>query len=260
MGALLKNPPVYFTVAQVRFNAILKLAEFLPAIQERLRNAGFPDFSVQKAVVLHLVSQDGQPAPVTALQDRYSFGNVDRTHSFLLEADKLTVQSTKYGNFEQFSELFLKGLTIVHETVRLDFIERIGLRYLDRIIPSAPETLSSYLTSDVIGLANRLGGKVLHSYVETLCEVGSIKLLSRIAALTGSVQFPPDLLPSSLVVEPRLAKYEGLHAILDNDGFYEAREVYALDVVQKHLTEIHGIIGAAFRATASEHAFKGWSQ
>ena len=33
MGTPLKNPPVYFTVAQVRFNPILKLAEFLPAIQ-----------------------------------------------------------------------------------------------------------------------------------------------------------------------------------------------------------------------------------
>lgn len=63
MGAPLKNPPVYFTIAQVRFNTILKLAEFLPAIQENLRNAGFPDFGVQKTVVLQLLSQNGQPAP-----------------------------------------------------------------------------------------------------------------------------------------------------------------------------------------------------
>lgn len=30
MGEPLKNPPVYFTVAQVRFNMLLKLADYLP--------------------------------------------------------------------------------------------------------------------------------------------------------------------------------------------------------------------------------------
>jgi uncharacterized protein (TIGR04255 family) len=260
MGAPLKNPPVYFTIAQVRFNTILKLAEFLPAIQEKLRNAGFPDFGVQKSVVLQVLSQNGQPTPVPAVQEAYSFGNLDRTHAFLLEADKLTIQSTKYGSFQDFSELFLKGLTTVHEVVRLDFTERIGLRYLDRVIPSGSESLSMYLTSDVLALGNRLGGEALHSYFETLCEVGAIKLLSRIATFAGGVQFPPDLAPGALLVDARLAKYNGIHAILDNDGFYETREAYSLDAVQKHLTEIHGIIRAAFQATASAHAFKIWSQ
>lgn len=260
MGVPLKNPPVYFTIAQVRFNPILKLAEFLPVIQENLRNAGFPDFGVQKTVILQLVSQNGQPAPVPAMQDRYSFGNLNRTHAFLLESDKLTIQSTKYGSFEDFSDLFLKGLAIVHEAVRLDFTERVGLRYLDRIIPSGSETLSLYLTSDVMGLGSRIGGKALHSYFETLCEVDAIKLYSRILTVVGGVQFPPDLVPGTLVVDDRLAKYDGLHAILDNDGFYEAREIYSLNAVQNHLTNIHKIIGAAFRATASAHAFKIWSQ
>jgi uncharacterized protein (TIGR04255 family) len=260
MGAPLKNPPVYFTIAQVRFNTILKLAEFLPAIQENLRQASFPDFGVQKAVVLQVFTQDGQPAPVPAVQDRYFFGNVDRTHAFLLEADKLSIQSTEYGSFENFLELFMKGLTILHDVVKLDFIERIGLRYLDRVIPKDSESLSLYLTSDMMSLGNRVGGKVLHSYFETLCQVGEIQLLSRVVTAAGGVQFPPDLMPGTLVVDARLAKYDGLHAILDNDGFYETREVYSLTTVHKHLTAIHEIVREAFRATASEHAFKVWSQ
>ena len=59
---------------------------------------------------------------------------------------------------------------------------------------------------------------------------------------------------------PGREQYEGLHAILDTDGSYETREVYSLDAVQKHLTKIHEVIGKAFRATASPHAFKMWSQ
>lgn len=260
MSAPLKNPPVYFTIAQVRFNTVLKLSDYLPAIQERLRLAGYPDFDVQKTVVLQMFVQDGRPTPVPAVQDRYAFGNVDRTHAFLLEADKLSIQSTKYGSFEVFSQLFMKGLEILHDVVKLDFTERIGLRYLDRVFPMDSEPLSSYLTSDVIGLGDRIGGKLLHSYFESLCQVGAIKLLSRIVTAGGGVQFPPDLMPGSLVVDARLAKYEGLHTILDNDGFYETRETYSLDAVQTHLTEIHEVIREAFRATASPHAFKMWSQ
>ena|ERR1700722_17688665 len=260
MSAPLKNPPVYFTIAQVRFNAILKLADYLPAIQERLRLAGYPDFDVQKTVVLQMLVQQGQPAPMPAVQERYVFGNTDRTHAFLLETDKLSIQSTKYGSFETFSALFMKGLEILHEVVKLDFTERVGLRYLDRVFPMDSKPLSSYLTSDVVALGDRIGGKLLHSYLETLCEVGTIKLLSRIVTAVGGMHFPPDLMPGSLVVDARLSKYEGLHAILDNDGFYETREVYSLDAVQKRLIEIHEVIREAFRATTSPHAFKMWSQ
>jgi uncharacterized protein (TIGR04255 family) len=260
MSAPLKNPPVYFTIAQARFNTVLKLADYLPMIQERLRLAAYPDFQVQKTVVLQMLVQQGQPAPVPAVQERYVFGNVERTHAFVLEPDKLSIQSTKYGSFETFSELFMKGLEILNEVVKLDFTERIGLRYLDRVFPMNASPLASYLTSDVMSLGDRIGGKLLHSYFETLCQVGAIKLLSRIATATGGVQFPPDLMPGNMIVDARLSKYEGLHAILDNDGFYETRETYSINVVQKHLTEIHEVIREAFQATASKHAFEAWSK
>jgi uncharacterized protein (TIGR04255 family) len=260
MSAPLKNPPVYFTIAEVRFNTILKLGDYLPAIQEHLRLAGYPDFEAKNTVVLQMLTQDGRPTPMPAVRERYAFGNVDRTHAFLLEANKLSIQSTKYGSFEAFSQLFMKGLEILHEIVKLDFTERVGLRYLDRVFPMDSEPLSSYLTSDAISLGDHIGGKSLHTYFETHCQVDTIKLLARIVTAPGGMQFPPDLMPGSLVVDARLSKYEGLHAILDTDGSYETREVYSLDAVQKHLTKIHEVIGKAFRATASPHAFKMWSQ
>ena len=44
MGKLLKNPPVFFTVAQIRFNTILNLKEYLPKIQDEFRKNGYPEF------------------------------------------------------------------------------------------------------------------------------------------------------------------------------------------------------------------------
>src|ERR1035438_4053623 len=93
----LKNRPVFVTVAQVRFNAVLKLAEFLPTIQERFRTSGFPDYAANKVMVIQVVNQNGQPVPTPGHQDHYTFRNSDKTVSFTLETDKLTLQSTRYG-------------------------------------------------------------------------------------------------------------------------------------------------------------------
>lgn len=83
MGTPLKNPPVYLTLAQVRFNPILKLGDFLPSIQESFRQAGYPDYERQNIISIQITAQDGQtPAPMPVKQDRFQLGNVEKhTHS-----------------------------------------------------------------------------------------------------------------------------------------------------------------------------------
>ena len=260
MGVALKKPPVYLTVVQVRFNPILKLAEFLPAVQEGMRRAGFPAYQAQTAIALQLTVQGGHPAPVPFVRERSSFGNVDKTHEFWLDSDSLALQSTNYGNFESFSEVFLNGLALVHDAVHLDFTERIGLRYLDRVFPLGDDTLAQYLVPQALGLSAALGGSAQHSYLEAVCKVDAYLLRSRVVVQSGGLAFPPDMVPGGLVVSKRLAEYDGLNAILDNDGSLETREIYSANGVAKHLDAIHKIIGNAFRAIATDHARKVWDQ
>lgn len=260
MGSPLKKPPVYLTVVQVRFNPILKLAEFLPAIQEGMRGTGFPAYAPHKAIALQLTVENGQPAPVPVVRERYSFGNVEKTHEFWLDSDSLALQSTDYGNFESFSEAFLKGLALVHDAVRLDFTDRIGLRYLDRVFPLGSDRLAQYLAPQALGLSATLGGSAQHSYLETVCKVDTYLLRSRVVVQSGGLVFPPDMVPGGLVVSRRLAEYDGLNAILDNDGSLETREVYSADGVARHLDAIHKVIGNAFRAIATDHARNVWDE
>jgi len=260
MGTPLKTPPVYFTVAQVRFNAILKLREFLPGIQEELRKVGFPDYGEHQAVVLQLATQDGKVVPVPAVQERFAFGNVKKTHTFWLDSQSLTLQSTDYGRFEDFSAAFLRGLDIVHGVVRLDFTERVGLRYLDRVMPRQADALDQYLTPEVLGLSRRLRGNPLHSYSETLSEMDNIKMISRVVIQNGGLAFPPDLMPGDMAVPERFKAYKGPNAILDNDGFVENREEYSRETVSKLLHAIHDVIIGAFRVAASDYAFKVWNE
>ena len=258
MGTALTNAPVYVTVAQVRFNAILKLAEFLPTIQEHFRTSGFPDYALNKVMVIQITNQNGQPVPTPSLQDHYGFRNAEKTLGFILETDKLTFQSTRYGTFERFSEMFLQGLSIVHDVVRLDFTERIGMRYLDRVSPIGNDSLNEYLVPEARGLSDRVGGTPLRSFFEVLSENGGIKLLSRVITQTGPLAFPPDLMRGDMAIDPRFAAYDGLHAILDNDGFFEGRESYSAETVARYLTAIHEVVTKAFRATVTPHALEVW--
>ena len=261
MGTPLKNPPVYLTLAQVRFNPILKLVDFLPGIQESFRQAGYPDFDRQHLISIQLTAQEGQPpTPTPVQQERFLFGNVEKTHTFILDGQSLTLQSTNYGQFETFSPCFLDGLNIVNDAVKLAFTERVGLRYLDRVMPQPGETIGQYLVEQVHGLASRLEGRSLYSYTEAMNEIGNIKLLSRVAIQDGPLAFPPDLQPGNMRIVERFASYVGISAILDNDGFFDGREAFSTKGVADHLDTIHKVIGTAFKTTTTPYAFAAWDK
>ncbi len=260
MGKPLKQPPVYFTVAQVRFNTVLKLSEYLPTIQEELRRAGFPAYSPHSSIVLQFTMQDGQTVPLPQKQDQFLFGNMERTHSFVLSSEALTFQSTNYGTYETFSAAFLSGLRIVNEAVKLDFTERVGLRYLDHVFPKSGENLEDYLAPEVHGLSARLGGESMQSFAEMFNHVKDIRLRARVLIQNSGLAFPPDLLPHGMAVHPRFAESNGKHAVLDSDGFVEGRELFSTEGVGKHLDEIHNVISGAFRAIVTPHALKVWDE
>jgi len=259
MGKPLKNPPVYFTVVQVRFNAVLNLKEkYLPLIQDGLRKMGYPVYLQKQAFALHL--EGGQGTPQMVPIEQYLFSNPAQTHAFVLGNDALTFQSTDYGNFETFSEAFLKGLALVHDVVVLAFTQRIGLRYLDFVLPKTGEPLELYLHPGVFGLSAELGGETIHAYAESLTLHALVKLRSRIVLQVGGVAYPPDIMPDEMKVQPRFLEARGRHAILDNDGFVEERQDYSQDNVMCRLGDIHGVIVGAFKLATTEHAHKVWEE
>ena len=173
MSKKLNNAPVYYTVAQVQFNPILNLDGYLPAIQAKMREAHFPDFKHElfQRLVLPFggMAQGQMAAPAVTPQSRYLFGDIAGRSLFLLETNVMSFQTTDYETFETFSAILLKGLGTLHEVMRLDFVERIGLRYLDAVQPSKEsESLRDFLVPEVLGLALRGEGELQHAISETI--------------------------------------------------------------------------------------------
>ncbi len=264
MGTKMRYAPVFFTIAQARFNPILTLDSYAPQIQERLRKQGFPDAKKGFLATINFnlnpvapTEASGQQIPM-AQSTRYIFCNMAQTSGFILDQGALSFQTTAYDVFETFSADFLKGLRVVEEAVELSYLDRVGVRYLDAVFPKAGEALRDYLCSSVLGLTERLAGTVVHAFSETLVKRDGTNVLSRVIIQDGAIGFPPDLQPMTLKLAERFRELRGCHAIVDTDGSFESREEFNLDSVRERLNLIHEEIDRAFRASVTENALKAW--
>ena len=252
MGKKLTNAPVYYTVAQVQFNPVLDMDGYIPSIQSKLREAHFPDY--KKEVFQQLVlpfggAEQGQMvAPSLTPQSRYLFGDIDGRSLFLLETNALSFQTTSYDTFETFSATFLKGLGILNDALGLNFVERIGLRYLDAVQPS-----------------KRCGNSLCRKFWGFRCEMAvnssnpSARLSSRLplgslcrvsSSVMGMLVFPWNWAvwpPSSTLDLP------------SEMGCMTHRETFELSKVGARLTSLHDEIEKSFNATVTDHARASWA-
>ena len=164
------NAPVYYALAQVQFNAVLALDQYLSQIQDNLRKAGYPDFEKSFMAMINLNTGVGQGQAVPAMQPqaRYQFLNGDRTAGFILDQSGIVFQTADYDTFEPFLAECVKGLQIVHSAADLDYSERAGIRFLDAVCPKGDEKISQYLAPSLLGLIDQLAPRELvHSVSET---------------------------------------------------------------------------------------------
>jgi uncharacterized protein (TIGR04255 family) len=264
MGIKLTNAPVYYTVAQVQFNPVLDLEGYIPAIQSKMREKHFPDY--KKEVFQQLVlpfggaGQGQMAAPTVTPQSRYLFGDIDGRSLFLLETNALSFQTTSYDTFETFSETFLNGLEVLHSALRLNFVERIGLRYLDAVQPSKDgETLREFLVPEVLGHALRGEGHLQHALSETIVSTQAGQLVTRVIIRHGQVGLPMEMGGLAPVIDPRFTQRESLHAIVDTDASISHREAFAPSKVGERLTALHVEIVKSFDATVTAHARAAWA-
>jgi uncharacterized protein (TIGR04255 family) len=229
-----------------------------------MREAHFTDFKkevFQRLDFPVLGTQQGQMVPPTLTsQSRYLFGDIAGRTAFLLETNALTLQTTAYDTFETFSKMLLTGLSILHDALRLDFVERIGLRYLDAVQPSKDgESLRDLLVAEVLGLALHGQGQLQHSVSETTAATPAGQLISRVIVRNGRIGLPMELGSVALTIDPRFTQREGLHAIVDTDASITQREAFELSKVEARLAALHDEIVASFNQTVTDHARASWA-
>jgi uncharacterized protein (TIGR04255 family) len=260
MGGKLRDAPVYFTLAQVRFNPILTLESYINGLQETLRKQGFPDFRRNLLTAFSIASPEGSSPQLSPPQSeaQYLFNDTGGTSGFVLGQGFVSYQTTEYDVFEKFSRKLLDGIESIHRAVELAYIERIGFRTLDAVFPRGNDALEQYVQPEVMGLSGKLPGSLVYSFSETRIQAELGFVVARVVIQDGPVAFPPDLMPLVLRVADRFAKQQGRHAILDADAFFEAREPFDLGKIEQRLLQLHDQAGITFRSTVTPHALGVW--
>jgi uncharacterized protein (TIGR04255 family) len=258
MGERMSNPPVYLVLAQVQFNAVLALDSYIPSIQESFRKMGFPDFRRNVMQTFNLNVGESQTVPVSP-SVQYIFSDIEKRRAFVLMNSALSYNVTKYDVFETFSDELLKGLEIVDVAVgNLSYTDRIGVRYLDAIFPTAQDGLSTYLTPPVQGVFEKRGGTLMHSFSETALRVNEIVIVSRVIVHAGPVGVPADLQPLTIEISDHFKTFNGLHASLDNDGYIQTRAKYDPQKLKRDFFSIHDEIEKTFKITVTQKALEEW--
>jgi len=267
MGEKMKNAPVYFTIAQVRHNPVLRLGAYGDEIQDRMRKIGYPDFKRGVAMAFSLMSQVGEDQqvqpPVVERVDRLMFFNSENTQGFIVEQNAISFHTTEYEVFDTFADEFMKGVGIVHECVTLAHIERIGLRYLDAIVPpNGEDGLPDYLAAGVLGLSSILPKEiqVSQSFTETHFRTSECAVLARTIIQAGPLGFPMDIQPIGVKIAERFQKINGVHAIVDTDASIEGRHALNLDAIRSQLKTLRGGIDVAFKAIVTQSALDAWNR
>jgi uncharacterized protein (TIGR04255 family) len=260
-----KNAPVVYVVVQVRFSPILSLKTYVPQIQEHFRRNGFPGFDSRFNFQLAFsVPPPAEPEPASPAIPvertlSYVFSNRDRNQSFVLEQNGLTLQVTDYVDFGWFLDLFLKNLELINEVISPDSSERIGLRYIDAVLPRKGSEVKKYLIPAVLGLSEQpIKGSVQHSYSETMLLDGNTSTVSRIIVRNGQIAFPPDMAALPVVINSRFTDYRGTHALVDTDSFQSTPAPMEIEKLRATLNHLHNSVEASFNAVTTDFARSDW--
>lgn len=260
----MKNAPVYYVLAQVKFNLVLQIEKFVNEIQDRFRHQKYSICRTQNIAQLQL--QQGSTEPPRVQQTvSWLMSDAKEESGFILNNNSLTFHTTHYETHEKFILELLKGFNIVNEVLELDHMSRLGLRYLNAVLPKKDETLTQYLVPGVVGIS-LISAEQKYSLSESVYQTETAPLLTqgaliaRVHQLISPLGYPPDIAPHGLKIEPRFdIKENKHHSIIDIDHFVEG--VMPLDGtgMKEQLLSLHGMIKKAFDAIVTSHALQAWS-
>lgn len=262
----MSNAPVYYALAQAHFNPVAAMAKYVDQIQDRLRREGYPLFEPQQFMQLVVPGQGpGQPQePQIQQMVSWLMMRSDRTAGFILGPSTITFHTTHYQTHSEFIPELLRGLTAVHDAAALDHVSRLGLRYLDAVLPRAGETAEQYLVGGLHGIdfnATRqhvMTESVFATDTGPLAAKGT--LVVRVYRATAPLGFPPDMLPAGLAIAPQFEiKEPREHAVIDTDHYVQDRMPMDLDKLNEQLLSLHGTIKSVFGATTTDHARSAWA-
>lgn len=214
----LSKSPLVLVLCQVRFSPVRKMGDYIPGIQEAFRRHGFP---IERAGKIQQFTIT--PSGVhTVEQERWEYRTKDEQWSVTVFQDSVVLQTTTYERFEGFAEKLEAAVkTVLEQTEqdKLGVVQRVGLRYINRIQPRDDESYRDYLRPGFHGASDSPFAKGSHRlYVESVghTDVGDTygTMILRVNQNDQGLDLPPDIINGAPKFQVR-AKVGELVTLID---------------------------------------------
>lgn len=216
----LTNAPLVRVIAQVRFPEILAVEqrEFVASFQEAIR-ATYPVLRQEQTQAVVVGPANAvQVKPQTA----WRFADVEGKWRVSLTPEFLALETTQYTSRSDFFSRLHFLVAALDEHIEPKVVDRLGVRYIDRITGSVIDDIASLVRPEVRGIAGTaISAHASHFLAETMFNLPDARVVARWG------QLPPGATLDPAAIEPAPEK----SWILDIDMSSVASIPFAVDRV-----------------------------
>ena len=262
----LSKQPLALVLIQIRFSPFMNMEDYVPQIQEKLMALKFTGIKINPCLEVKITPNGPLPTQVK----QWVFTSSDGYENIILDTKQLTYQSSNYDLFEIFYSKFQKICEAVVSSAssfeKLVLIQRLGLRYVDRIIPNDEyDQIDSYISdgfkvnqASVFGTANKIC---------TISQAGEVNIYDgkkgvmvfRITQGEKGLSLPPDLMPNPPKMKVQLPQ-NCIIGLIDTDHSYipTQPENFNFDFLENMFYGMHDNSHDLFESLVSEEGKEKW--
>lgn len=232
----LKHAPLVRVIAQLRFPEVLSVEQrdFVAPFQEAIRSK-YPVLRQEQTQGIVLGAAVLAPAKP---QVAWRFSDTDGHWRVSLTTEFLALETTKYVSRSDFLARLGAVVTALDEHIEPAQVDRLGVRYIDRITGIAVDDIATLVRAEVRGITGTVAAThAAHALSESLFQVDDARLLARWGVL------PPGKTVDPVAIEPASEK----SWILDLDMFSATAMPFVVDQVVERAQRYAERIYTVFR-------------
>lgn len=191
----LPQAPLVRVIAQVRFPLIASIErrEFIASFQEALRTT----YPVLRQEMVQSFAMGSQGVAHTSTQTIWRLYDLQGSWRLSLAPDFLALETTVYTSRSDFVDRLHTALCALHTHIGPELVDRLGLRYIDRVVLSETEDITQLVRPDVSGLlATPLAPHIQEALSVSLFELPEVQaqLQARWGRIPAQGTIDPDAL------------------------------------------------------------------
>jgi uncharacterized protein (TIGR04255 family) len=269
---VLKNAPVVYLLAQVKFAPVLAMGKYIADIQDVLRKSGLEHYNEDRIKEYQInVTDDAAKTEVQEIS-HWQFQNSEKTEAVVLGVDTFVFHATSYEDFEKFLSRVIPALGTVSKFAQLARVTQIGLRYVDILPPDDGGGAERYLVGSLQGIEgaqlsavegvdhiDQLKAERTRRMFESVYKTQFGLLIQRVIENTGAPALAPDVLQSKLKLSEPTPKEGARFVTLDTDHFASGLDQeFELGGIEAMLRGLHIGTSASFFSVFTDEGVSSW--